>query len=468
MNKIVLGKVMMIAKGNYSDAEQYEKLDFVMYNGCSYVAKQSTIGNIPTNEDYWQLLSGKGDTGPQGIQGEKGDAFTYSDFTEEQLASLKGEKGDKGDKGDTGPQGIQGEKGDKGDTGTQGIQGPQGEKGPQGEQGIQGPKGIQGEKGDKGDKGDTGPQGIQGEQGMQGIQGEKGDKGDKGDTGNDGITPTIGDNGNWFIGSTDTGKPSKGADGSSAVIISSKDDDATKIEKLLSAIDIENGKTIKPLFYESIGGGNEVAGVYNFFQSYAGGDGRAFIFTLLYDMFYTVRFTINGTVLTKWAGKLSWQDLAEITSITGELSNLNTTDKTSLVNAINEVNISESGCTIILNTDDDEIKIQKALSCYDSGTGNLIKPLFYRSDSSHYNNIYICVQSYNKSSSVASFIFILYYADTFTTMEMSINKYENTVTEIYNVWTLTEMIFPRLTGYDSAKTQVLKNVNGTLTWIDES
>ena len=102
MNKIVLGKVMMIAKGNYSDAEQYEKLDFVMYNGCSYVAKQSTIGNIPTNEDYWQLLSGKGDTGPQGIQGEKGDAFTYSDFTEEQLASLKGEKGDKGDKGDVG------------------------------------------------------------------------------------------------------------------------------------------------------------------------------------------------------------------------------------------------------------------------------------------------------------------------------------------------------------------------------
>ena len=73
MNKIVLGKVMMIAKGDYSDAEQYEKLDFVMYNGCSYVAKQSTIGNIPTNEDYWQLLSGKGDTGPQGIQGIQGE-----------------------------------------------------------------------------------------------------------------------------------------------------------------------------------------------------------------------------------------------------------------------------------------------------------------------------------------------------------------------------------------------------------
>ena len=35
----------------------------------------------------------------------------------------------------------------------------------------------------------------------------------KGDPGADGITPTIGENGNWFLGSTDTGKPSRGATG---------------------------------------------------------------------------------------------------------------------------------------------------------------------------------------------------------------------------------------------------------------
>ena len=34
--------------------------------------------------------------------------------------------------------------------------------------------------------------------------------------GADGITPTIGDNGNWYLGSTDTGKPSRGDDGKSA------------------------------------------------------------------------------------------------------------------------------------------------------------------------------------------------------------------------------------------------------------
>lgn len=40
------------------------------------------------------------------VDGKQGDAFTYEDFTEEQLADLKGEKGDRGERG---------EKGDKGD-----------------------------------------------------------------------------------------------------------------------------------------------------------------------------------------------------------------------------------------------------------------------------------------------------------------------------------------------------------------
>lgn len=40
-----------------------------------------------------------------------------------------------------------------------------------------------------------------------------GPKGDKGDPGENGITPTIGSNGNWYLGDTDTGKPSRGATG---------------------------------------------------------------------------------------------------------------------------------------------------------------------------------------------------------------------------------------------------------------
>ena len=32
-------------------------------------------------------------------------------------------------------------------------------------------------------------------------------------SGKDGVTPTIGDNGNWYLGDTDTGKPSRGEAG---------------------------------------------------------------------------------------------------------------------------------------------------------------------------------------------------------------------------------------------------------------
>ena len=54
---------------------------------------------------------------------------------------------------------------------------------------------IKGPKGDKGDKGDTG------------ATGQKGDKGDAGQT------PSIGDNGNWWIGNTDTGVSATGEQG---------------------------------------------------------------------------------------------------------------------------------------------------------------------------------------------------------------------------------------------------------------
>lgn len=48
---------------------------------------------------------------------------------------------------------------------------------------------------------------------FDGPQGPAGAPGKDGTAGADGITPTIGDNGNWYIGSTDTGKPSRGATG---------------------------------------------------------------------------------------------------------------------------------------------------------------------------------------------------------------------------------------------------------------
>lgn len=46
-----------------------------------------------------------------------------------------------------------------------------------------------------------------------GADGKPGAAGQAGASGADGITPHIGDNGNWYLGDTDTGKPSRGAAG---------------------------------------------------------------------------------------------------------------------------------------------------------------------------------------------------------------------------------------------------------------
>ena len=98
--------------------------------------------------------------GDTGEKGDTGDAFTYEDFTPEQLAGLKGETGD------TGPAGPKGDTGDKGETGETGNKGDTGETGATGEKGEQGPKG---DTGDTGATGDTGPAGAKGDTGATGI-----------------------------------------------------------------------------------------------------------------------------------------------------------------------------------------------------------------------------------------------------------------------------------------------------------
>lgn len=120
----------------------------------------------------------KGEPGEQGLKGDKGDPFTYEDFTDEQLQNLKGERGEPGERGPAGPAGNDGKDGADGSTGPQGPRGeaftyddftPEQLEALKGERG---PRGLPGEDGAKGDTGDPGPAGKPGE------QGPKGDKGD--------------------------------------------------------------------------------------------------------------------------------------------------------------------------------------------------------------------------------------------------------------------------------------------------
>lgn len=55
--------------------------------------------------------------------------------------------------------------------------------------------------------------GADGQPGENGADGAPGKDGAPGSDGKDGITPTIGENGNWYLGDTDTGKPSRGEEG---------------------------------------------------------------------------------------------------------------------------------------------------------------------------------------------------------------------------------------------------------------
>lgn len=52
------GKAMLVPRGQYSDTETYEYLDFVYSGDASYVAKKLTTGNPPAEDnEYWQLLA---------------------------------------------------------------------------------------------------------------------------------------------------------------------------------------------------------------------------------------------------------------------------------------------------------------------------------------------------------------------------------------------------------------------------
>lgn len=202
----------------------------------------------------------KGETGATGATGPQGITPTIGENENWYLGNVDTGKPSRGRQGEKGNQGDKGEKGDRGAAGATGPQGETGPRGPQGLQGVQGEPGkgltisgyyataqalaaavtspeagdaygvgtaepydiyiydgvtsvwvnngpLQGAKGEKGDKGDTGAVGP------QGPQGETGPKGADGNNGTNGITPTIGANGNWYLGSTDTTKPSRGAKG---------------------------------------------------------------------------------------------------------------------------------------------------------------------------------------------------------------------------------------------------------------
>ncbi len=147
------------------------------------------------------------------------------------FAACSGTQGEKGDKGESGTDGKDGvsivsvEKTDsKGLTDTYTITFSDGSKTTftvtNGKDGVDGSDGADGEDGTDGETPYIGENGnwwigsTDTKIPAKGQDGQDGSDGSDGSDGQDGITPHIGENGNWFIGEEDTGIPAEGQNGS--------------------------------------------------------------------------------------------------------------------------------------------------------------------------------------------------------------------------------------------------------------
>ena len=125
------------------------------------------------------------------------------------VADLKGTDGAPGKDGPTGAPGKDGAKGDPGTPGKDGVSPTVSTAATTGGTKVT----ITDAKGSHEFVVKDGAKGADGSNGKDGTNGKDGADGKPGAAGADGVTPHIGDNGNWYIGDDDTGKPSRGGKG---------------------------------------------------------------------------------------------------------------------------------------------------------------------------------------------------------------------------------------------------------------
>ena len=112
-------------------------------DGSFYIVESSDPFSI-------KHISIKGDVGPVGERGPRGQRGKEGLIGEQGPAGNDGHPGPKGDKGDIGPRGLIGEQGPIGPMGPQGLIGEQGPAGPMGPQGLIGEQGPAGPMGPAG------------------------------------------------------------------------------------------------------------------------------------------------------------------------------------------------------------------------------------------------------------------------------------------------------------------------------
>ncbi len=180
-----------VPMGEWNSTTTYPYLAIVTLDGSSYIANEENYNKNPATSSSWQLIAEKGDDGgfsptAKVEQTADGAVITITDKSGTTTATV-----------------TDGKDGENGTNGTDGKNGTDGVSPTVATQAITGGTKVT----------ITDKDGAHAFNVMNGTNGTNGKDGTNGADGTDGITPTIGANGNWYLGNTDTGKPSRGATG---------------------------------------------------------------------------------------------------------------------------------------------------------------------------------------------------------------------------------------------------------------
>ena len=72
MAETILGKVCPTPKGVYNATAKYEKLDIIQHDGNGYMVLKECTGVLPSEGEYYMLLSARGSDGTNGSVGTAG------------------------------------------------------------------------------------------------------------------------------------------------------------------------------------------------------------------------------------------------------------------------------------------------------------------------------------------------------------------------------------------------------------
>ena len=267
-------------------------------------------------------------------------------------------------------------------------------------------------KGEKGDKGEQGEQGIQGPQGEQGIQGPAGPQGEIGPQGPAGETYTL----------------------------------PIASEETLGGIKIGENLTIDANGVLSASGGDNIYKMYMSIYSYtllsSDANSSTIFLTSYADEFTKFINSIgdgNGTLLYLY-GSLNTTTQSYYMVPQGYMFTLASEGKS----IVNKTTIKFVSSYVVTN----------AITALDNRAAAKIYTL--NINGTWTDNVFTC-------TSAAIYISTRFLLPTNNTTDYTPTSDYNPATKKYTDKTHYE----NMTGYDATKTQVLKNINGTLTWVDE-